>query len=79
MLNKVKNDYVGTWRYNNTNFYIEVFQNEKVLSAYLYHKDYSVKVFVVGYEESDIDLFLNIVEGNIETSISFYIKEYISD
>ena len=76
-MEKIKSRFVETYAVGD--FRVDVFESEEhvgVLEAWLYHKDYTIKLFVFGLHP-DYGDFAKIVEANIIDHIIEYKKEYM--
>lgn len=76
--------HIVTWSFQyDEDYIVDVVINNCVLEAWLYRKDYSIKMFLYGVKASDIEFddFVYQVAHYIEENdcIKFYEEEYVDE
>lgn len=59
-------------------FLVDVQIDKNSIEAYIWHKEFGIKMLMFGVTDESLDYFLKMVEANLSQDIGIYIDEYMS-
>ena len=77
-MKEIKNRLTFTYDADN-GFYVDIVVEANERGAWLYHKEYGIKMFMFGAINTDPNTFLDMIQNNLATYIEDYEADYMDD